>query len=201
MIREINRPGTETLIDYIDTTNYFTTAQCYSHHKYEGGLVDHSLEVLDAMLKNNDAGLSSESITVAALFHDLGKATVDGKKFSSSFHPIRSLQILNHCGYELTKEEAEAKAMDLLERVGLGDKLKNKPSQLSGGQMQRVALARALVNDPEIILADEPTGALDTETSVQIMDILKEISKDKLIIMVTHNPELAETYSTRIVLY
>ncbi len=108
MIREINRPGTETLIDYIDTTNYFTTAQCYSHHKYEGGLVDHSLEVLDAMLKNNDAGLSSESITVAALFHDLGKATVDGKKFSSSFHPIRSLQILNHCGYELTQEEADA---------------------------------------------------------------------------------------------
>lgn len=108
MIREINRPGTETLIDYIDTTNYFTTAKCYSHHKYEGGLVDHSLEVLDAMLKNNDAGLSSESITVAALFHDLGKATVDGKKFSSSFHPIRSLQILNHCGYELTREEADA---------------------------------------------------------------------------------------------
>ena len=108
MIREINRPGTETLIDYIDTTNYFTTAQCYSHHKYEGGLVDHSLEVLDAMLKNNDAGLSSESITVAALFHDLGKATVDGNKFSSSFHPIRSLQILNHCGYELTQEEADA---------------------------------------------------------------------------------------------
>lgn len=108
MIREINRPGTETLIDYIDTTNYFTTAQCYSHHKYEGGLVDHSLEVLDAMLKNNDAGLSSESITVSALFHDLGKATVDGRKFSSSFHPIRSLQILNHCGYELTQEEADA---------------------------------------------------------------------------------------------
>lgn len=108
MIREINRPGTEILIDYINTTNYFTTAKCYSHHKYEGGLLDHSLEVLDAMMKNNYAGLSTESITVAALFHDLGKATVDGRKFSSSYHPIRSLQILNHCGYELTQEEADA---------------------------------------------------------------------------------------------
>ena len=99
----------------------------------------------------------------------------------------------------VSKQERRKKAIKVLERVGLGDKLKNKPSQLSGGQMQRVALARALVNDPEIILADEPTGALDTETSVQIMDLLKEISKDKLIIMVTHNPELAEKYSTRIV--
>ena len=99
----------------------------------------------------------------------------------------------------VSKQERRKKAKKVLERVGLGDKLKNKPSQLSGGQMQRVALARALVNDPEIILADEPTGALDTETSVQIMDLLKEISKDKLIIMVTHNPELAENYSTRIV--
>ncbi len=99
----------------------------------------------------------------------------------------------------VSKNERRKKAIKVLEKVGLGDKLKNKPSQLSGGQMQRVALARALVNDPEIILADEPTGALDTETSVQIMDLLKEISKDKLIIMVTHNPELAENYSTRIV--
>ena len=99
----------------------------------------------------------------------------------------------------VSKAERKKRAVAVLKRVGLGDKLKNKPSQLSGGQMQRVAIARALVNDPEIILADEPTGALDTETSVQIMEILKEISKDKLIIMVTHNPELAETYSTRIV--
>ena len=99
----------------------------------------------------------------------------------------------------VSKAERKRRATRVLQRVGLGDKLKNKPSQLSGGQMQRVAIARALVNDPEIILADEPTGALDTETSVQIMDILKEISKDKLIIMVTHNPDLAETYSNRIV--
>lgn len=107
-IREINRPGTEALIDFINTTNYFTTAKCYSHHKYEGGLLDHSLEVLDAMLKNNNAGLSRESITVAALFHDLGKATVNGKKFSRDYHPIRSVQILQHCGYELTTDEEDA---------------------------------------------------------------------------------------------
>lgn len=99
----------------------------------------------------------------------------------------------------VSKEERRERATAVLERVGLGDKLKNKPNQLSGGQMQRVAIARALVNDPEIILADEPTGALDTGSSVQIMEILKEISKDRLIVMVTHNPELAEEYSTRIV--
>ena len=99
----------------------------------------------------------------------------------------------------VSKEERKKRAIKVLKQVGLGDKLSNKPNQLSGGQMQRVAIARALVNDPEIILADEPTGALDTVTSVQIMDILKEISKDRLIIMVTHNPELAEKYSTRII--
>ena len=87
----------------------------------------------------------------------------------------------------------------MLEKVGLGSQIHKKPNQMSGGQMQRVAIARALINDPEILLADEPTGALDTETSVQIMDLLKEIAKDRLVIMVTHNPELAEQYSTRIV--
>ncbi len=91
------------------------------------------------------------------------------------------------------------KAKEALERVGLGSQLRKKPAQLSGGQMQRVAIARAIVNDPDIILADEPTGALDTETSVQVMDILKEIAAERLVIMVTHNPELAERYSTRIV--
>ncbi len=97
------------------------------------------------------------------------------------------------------KEERRARAAKALEQVGLGEQLKKRPSELSGGQMQRVAIARALVNNPDIILADEPTGALDTETSVQVMDILKEISKDRLVIMVTHNPELAEKYSTRII--
>lgn len=98
-----------------------------------------------------------------------------------------------------SKEEKREKAINALKSVGLEDKIHKKPSQLSGGQMQRVAIARAIVNDPDIILADEPTGALDTKTSIQIMDLLKEISKDKLIIMVTHNPDLAEKYSNRIV--
>ena len=97
----------------------------------------------------------------------------------------------------VSKAERRKRAIDALTRVGLEDQLNKKPNQMSGGQMQRVAIARALVNDPDIILADEPTGALDTQTSVQVMEILKEISKDKLIIMVTHNPELAEKYANR----
>lgn len=90
-------------------------------------------------------------------------------------------------------------ATEALEKVGLGDQLHKKPNQLSGGQQQRVAIARALVNDPDILLADEPTGALDTKTSVPIMEILKEISKDRLIIMVTHNSQLAEKYASRLI--
>lgn len=97
------------------------------------------------------------------------------------------------------KQTRRKKAIEVLEKVGLKDQMHKKPNQMSGGQMQRVAIARALVNDPDILLADEPTGALDTKTSVQIMEILKEISKDRLIIMVTHNPELAQKYSTRII--
>ena len=97
------------------------------------------------------------------------------------------------------KQTRRKKAIEVLEKVGLKDQMYKKPNQMSGGQMQRVAIARALVNDPDILLADEPTGALDTKTSVQIMEILKEISKDRLIIMVTHNPELAKKYSTRII--
>ncbi len=99
----------------------------------------------------------------------------------------------------VSKAERRRRAVEVLEKVGLGDQLKKKPNQMSGGQMQRVAIARALINDPDILLADEPTGALDSETSIQIMEILREISRDKLIIMVTHNPELAEQYSNRII--
>lgn len=97
------------------------------------------------------------------------------------------------------KAERRKRAIEALQKVGLGDQINKKPNQMSGGQMQRVAIARALVNDPDILLADEPTGALDSKTSVQVMEILKEISKDRLIIMVTHNPELAKKYSSRIV--
>ena len=99
----------------------------------------------------------------------------------------------------VSKAERRRRAKEALEKVGLGSEINKRPNQMSGGQMQRVAIARALVNNPEILLADEPTGALDSETSVQIMDLLGEIAKDRLVIMVTHNPELAETYSTRII--
>lgn len=121
-----------------------------------------------------------------------------------SYHLIPHQSVLQNVELALTlsgvsKRERRKAAIAALEQVGLKDQLRKKPSQMSGGQMQRVAIARALVNNPDIILADEPTGALDTETSVQVMEILKEISKDRLVIMVTHNPELAEAYSTRII--
>ena len=99
----------------------------------------------------------------------------------------------------ISKTERRKKAKNALKKVGLQKHLNKRPNQLSGGQMQRVAIARAIVNDPDILLADEPTGALDTKTSVQIMDLIKEIAKDKLVIMVTHNPDLAKEYSTRII--
>ena len=99
----------------------------------------------------------------------------------------------------ISREERRERAVKVLERVGLGDQIYKKPNQMSGGQMQRVAIARALINDPDILLADEPTGALDSETSVQVMDLLKEVAQDRLVIMVTHNPELAERYATRTV--
>ena len=99
----------------------------------------------------------------------------------------------------ISKSERKKRATEALEKVGLGKQLHKKPNQMSGGQMQRVAIARALVNDPEILLADEPTGALDSETSIQVMDLLKEVAKDRLVVMVTHNPELAEQYANRIV--
>ena len=99
----------------------------------------------------------------------------------------------------ISRSERRKRAIDALEKVGLGEQIHKRPSQMSGGQMQRVAIARALVNNPDILLADEPTGALDSDTSVQVMELLKEVSKDRLVVMVTHNPELAYEYATRIV--
>lgn len=121
-----------------------------------------------------------------------------------SYNLITHLSIVDNVEMGMTlsgvsPKERRKKALEVLERVGLKEHVHKKPNQLSGGQMQRVAIARALANDPDIILADEPTGALDSTTSVQIMDLIKEIAKDKLVIMVTHNPELAHTYANRIV--
>ncbi len=121
-----------------------------------------------------------------------------------SYNLIQHQTVLSNVELALTlsgvsKKERRRRAIEALEKVGLGEQIHKKPNQMSGGQMQRVAIARALINDPDILLADEPTGALDSETSVQIMDILKEISKEKLIIMVTHNPDLAYEYSNRII--
>jgi len=121
-----------------------------------------------------------------------------------SYNLITHQSILSNVELALTlsgisKEERRKRAIEALKEVGLEKHINKKPNQLSGGQMQRVAIARALINNPDILLADEPTGAIDSETSVQIMDLLKEIAKDKLVIMVTHNPELAEKYSTRII--
>jgi putative ABC transport system permease protein len=121
-----------------------------------------------------------------------------------SYHLIPHQTVLQNVELALTisgisREERRERAIEALDRVGLKDKINSRPNQLSGGQAQRVAIARALINDPEVVLADEPTGALDSKTSVQIMELLKEISRDRLVIMVTHNPELAEKYSTRII--
>ena len=121
-----------------------------------------------------------------------------------SYNLIPHQTILSNVELALTisgvsKADRKKRAQEALEKVGLGDHIQKRPNQLSGGQMQRVAIARALVNDPDILLADEPTGALDSTTSVQVMDLLKEVAKDRLVVMVTHNPELAEEYATRIV--
>lgn len=121
-----------------------------------------------------------------------------------SYNLIPHQSVLSNVELALTisgvsKSERRKRAKEALEKVGLGNQLHKKPNQMSGGQMQRVAIARALVNDPDILLADEPTGALDSETSIQVMDLLKEVAKDRLVVMVTHNPELAEQYANRIV--
>ncbi len=121
-----------------------------------------------------------------------------------SYNLIPHQSVLSNVELALTisgvsKSERRRRAKQALEEVGLGDQLHKKPNQMSGGQMQRVAIARALINDPDILLADEPTGALDSETSIQVMELLKKVAKDRLVVMVTHNPELAESYANRIV--
>lgn len=121
-----------------------------------------------------------------------------------SYNLISHISILDNVEMGMTlsgvsPKKRRKKAIEVLKKVGLKDHYNKKPNQLSGGQMQRVAIARALANNPDIILADEPTGALDSNTSIQIMNLIKEIAKDKLVIMVTHNPELANAYANRII--
>ena len=130
--------------------------------------------------------------------------TIELVLFFQSYNLIPHQTVLGNVELALTisgmsKAERVKKAKWALDKVGLSDQYNKRPNQLSGGQSQRVAIARALVNDPEILLADEPTGALDTTTSVQIMELIKEIANERLVIMVTHNPELAQEYSSRII--
>ena len=188
------------------------TCKCCVGYK----LIDFCIRILSAemerrmlQLKNIVKDYVSGDTTVQALkgiditFRDTYRNHTIGFVFQS-YNLIPHQSVLSNVELALTlsgvsKAERRKRAIEVLEKVGLGDQIHKKPNQMSGGQMQRVAIARALVNNPDILLADEPTGALDSATSIQIMELLKEISKDRLIIMVTHNPELAEAYSSRIV--
>ena len=169
--------GKTTLLNIIGGLDRYTSGELYVRHKPTAEFKDRDWDTY----RNHSIGFVFQSYNLIP--HQTVLANVELALTLSG----------------VSKTERRKRAEEALRAVGLGDQLKKKPSQMSGGQMQRVAIARALVNDPDILLADEPTGALDSETSVQIMEILRSIAKNKLIIMVTHNPELAEKYSTRIV--
>ena len=169
--------GKTTLLNIIGGLDRYTSGELYVRHKPTAKFTDRDWDTY----RNHSIGFVFQSYNLIP--HQTVLANVELALTLSG----------------VSKSERRKRAEDALRAVGLGDQMKKKPSQMSGGQMQRVAIARALVNDPDILLADEPTGALDSETSVQIMDILSEVAKTKLIIMVTHNPELAEKYSTRII--
>ena len=162
------------------------------------------LNIIGGLDRYTDGDLIIDGVSTKK-YHDRDWDTYRNHKIGfvfQSYNLIPHQNVLSNVELALTlsgvsKSERRRRAVEVLEKVGLKDQMKKKPNQMSGGQMQRVAIARALINDPDILLADEPTGALDSETSIQIMEILKEISKDKLIIMVTHNPELAEKYANR----
>lgn len=169
--------GKTTLLNIIGGLDRYTSGELYVRHKPTASFTDRDWDTY----RNHSIGFVFQSYNLIP--HQTVLANVELALTLSG----------------VSKAERRRRAEDALRAVGLGDQMKKKPSQMSGGQMQRVAIARALVNDPDILLADEPTGALDSETSVQIMDILREVAKKKLIIMVTHNPELSERYSTRII--
>ncbi len=169
--------GKTTLLNIIGGLDRYTSGELYVRHKPTAKFTDRDWDTY----RNHSIGFVFQSYNLIP--HQSVLANVELALTLSG----------------VSKSERRHRAEEALRAVGLGDQMKKKPSQMSGGQMQRVAIARALVNDPDILLADEPTGALDSETSVQIMDILREVAKTKLIIMVTHNPELAQRYSTRII--
>ena len=179
-----------------------------------GSLVQEALKGVSLSLRDNEfvavLGQSGSGKTTLLNIiggldrYNAGDLIIDGISVFQSYNLIPHQTILKNVELALTisgvsARDRAARAKEALEKVGLGEHIHKKPSQLSGGQMQRVAIARALVNDPKILLADEPTGALDSDTSLQVMDLLKEVAEDRLVVMVTHNPELAEQYATRIV--
>ena len=174
-----------------------------------GGFVNHALDHVSIKLRDSEfvailgpsgSGKTTMLNIIGGLDHfTSGDLLINGVS-TKDYNDKDWDAYRNHSvGFVFQAYKLIGRAIDALEKVGLKDHMNKKPNQLSGGQMQRVAIARALVNDPEIVLADEPTGALDTETGIQIMELLKEVSKDRLVVMVTHNPELAEEYATRIV--
>ncbi len=164
------------------------------------------LNIIGGLDRYTDGDIKIDGVSTKE-YDDIDWDTYRNRKIGfvfQSYNLITHMNIFKNVAMSLTlagvsKDEIKTRVMEALDKVGLSREMKKKPNQLSGGQMQRVAIARALVNNPEIILADEPTGALDTESGVQVMELLKEVARDRLVIMVTHNPALAEEYSTRIV--
>lgn len=164
------------------------------------------LNIIGGLDRYTDGDIQIDSVSTKE-YDDVDWDTYRNRRIGfvfQSYNLIPHMNILKNVAMSLTlagveSEERKARALEALRKVGLESQAKKKPNQLSGGQMQRVAIARALVNNPEIILADEPTGALDSESGIQVMDLLKEVAEDRLVVMVTHNPSLAEEYSTRIV--
>ncbi|MDE5601280.1 MAG: ABC transporter ATP-binding protein [Clostridia bacterium] len=164
------------------------------------------LNIIGGLDRYSDGDIQIDGVSTKE-YDDVDWDTYRNRKIGfvfQSYNLIPHMNILKNVAMSLTiggvdRDERKARALEALKKVGLAAQARKKPNQLSGGQMQRVAIARALVNNPDIILADEPTGALDSESGLQVMDLLKEVAEDRLVIMVTHNPMLAEEYSTRIV--
>ena len=211
------------MLQLIDVRKSFTTGD-FTQVALDGISINFRDNEFVAVLGPSGSGKTTTLNIVGGLDHyDSGDLVIDGvstKEYKDrdwdtyrnnrigfvfqSYNLIPHQTVLSNVELALTlsgvgKAERRKRAIEALEKVGLGEHINKKPAQMSGGQMQRVAIARALINDPEILLADEPTGALDSKTSVQIMDLLTEIAEDRLVVMVTHNPELAEEYATRIV--